>query len=64
MSKAYVIKFNGGGYRGNGHAHAVSLYKADFFNTYNDAESAREELSKYWSEMYKAKVVEVKESEE
>jgi hypothetical protein len=59
VNQAYAIQFKGGGYVGGGHAHGVPLYRAYLYETYEDAEKDRMELSKHWEEMNFSKVVRI-----
>jgi hypothetical protein len=59
LHEAYAIRFNGGGYVGGGHAHGVALYRADLYETHEDAENDRIERAEYWSDMENAKAVKI-----
>jgi len=57
MDKAYVIQLQGGSFRGGGYAHGIPLYRADMYETYEEAEKAR--TNSGWDLMETAKVVRV-----
>lgn len=63
LNTAYAIMFVGGGFRGGGHAHGVPLYRADLYETYDDAENDRLEMAKYNTSMQTAKAVRIIVSE-